>query len=154
MEGEGRDRRCITVSIGVGSRYLIAESSGQRLELRKKTITDEAHFDKTEYWMLNFLSCLPHTKKTIYTPLALLYALLCFIINGISWKRKQKRVLKYSSVQVRKDPWIKAPTEQFYSVSLHLKWVYSQTPTTLLLLFFNFSHLPASICDNLAWGQG
>ena len=49
MEGEGRDRRCITVSIGVGSRYLIAESSGQRLELRKKTITDEAHFDKTEY---------------------------------------------------------------------------------------------------------
>ena len=46
---EGRDRRCITASIGVGSRYLMAERSGQRLELRKKTITVKEHFDKTEY---------------------------------------------------------------------------------------------------------
>ena len=49
MGGEGRDRRCITASIRVGSRYLMAERSGQRLELRKKTITVKEHFDKTEY---------------------------------------------------------------------------------------------------------
>ena len=46
---EGRDRRCITASMGVGSRNLMAERSGQRLELRKIIITVEAHFVKTEY---------------------------------------------------------------------------------------------------------
>ena len=32
---EGRDRRCIAASMGVGSRILMAERSGQRLGLRK-----------------------------------------------------------------------------------------------------------------------
>ena len=50
--------------------------------------------------MLNFLSCLAHTKKTIYRPLALLCALLCFIINGISWKRKQKRTTEFWDIPV------------------------------------------------------
>lgn len=51
MGGEGRDRRYITASKGMGSRYLMVERSGQNLEFvkKKKTIPAEEHFDKTEY---------------------------------------------------------------------------------------------------------
>ena len=153
MGGERWDRRCVTVSIGVESRYLMAESSGQRLELRKKktTTTVEAHFDKTEYWMLNFLSCLPHTKKTIYKPLALLCALLCFIINGISRKRKQKRVLR----SFAKTAELKHRRRNFTGLaSIWSEYIHKLQQSFYFIIFFNFSHLPASICDNLAWGQG
>ena len=59
MGGEGRDRRYITASKGMGSRYLMVERSGQNLEFvkKKKTIPAEEHFDKTEYWICFLAFC-------------------------------------------------------------------------------------------------
>ena len=136
MGGEGRDRRYITASKGMGSRYLMVERSGQSLEFVKKkkqyqpknTLTrlniefafsPSVTYSKRGLEVAGRCSPLylfktmgspsplpppppPWCCKPIFTPLALVYAFLCFMVSGISWKRKQKkndRVLRCSSSQ-------------------------------------------------------
>lgn len=122
---------------------------GSNIRNQKRELLEGSRRHVPKFFKINWIRILSSHALTDF---------LCFfdlsaINDSMRFIRKTRNVINHN-FEFSGSLKIVAPKTNFYTVSLHLGWMYSQIPILSIFSVSTFRHLSASIRKHFTWGRG